>query len=214
MNLVLPLGIQTPLAKQLPDQSRVITVNCEPNPRHACFCGASFTQRQGLTRHIRTAHNPSSCVSCDFKWARPYAYREHIVKRHPGLNPDEVLGKPAGSRRRATAFTGRLAQQQGSLPAIEQHRQKSTRFLPHLLPLPLPSVAGVTSVSPPAFPSMAHNLRLVHPGPAISMDEDEYAPGSEFRDAPDLSASFRQQKSMPNVRWASRLRSHRPPQHR
>src|SRR5216684_4216906 len=28
---LLPLGIQTPLAKQLPDRSRVIIVNCEPN---------------------------------------------------------------------------------------------------------------------------------------------------------------------------------------
>jgi hypothetical protein len=110
-----------------------------------------------------------------------------------------VLGKPAGSHRRATTFTGRFPQQQGSLPAVEQDQQKSTRFQPYSLPLPLSPVAGVTRVSPPVLPSVAYNLQLVHPGPPITMDEDEYVPGSEFRDAPGLSASFHQQKSMPKL---------------
>src|SRR5258708_9930887 len=136
------------------------------NPRHECSCGASLTQWQGLTRHIRTALNPTSCVSCDFKSARPYAHREHILKRHPELNPDEVLGKRAGSRRPATPLTKRSAQQPRSLPTVEQGQQMLARFQPY--PLAPPLVAGVTSVSQPAT-SAAHNLQPLHPGPAITM---------------------------------------------
>jgi hypothetical protein len=50
------------LSQQLPGRSRVITVNCEPNPQHSWFCGAGFTQRQGLTQHIRMAHDIKSCL--------------------------------------------------------------------------------------------------------------------------------------------------------
>ncbi len=151
------------------------------NPRYKCSCGASFTQWQGLTQHIRTALNPTSCVSCVFKSARPYAHREHILKRHAELNPDEVLGKRAGSRRPATSLTKRSAQQPRSRPAVEQGQQMSARFQPY--PLALPLVVGVTSVSQPAT-SVAHNLQPVH----ITMDEHEYAPRSEVRYAPDLPA--------------------------
>ena len=157
------------------------------NPRHECSCGASFTQRQGLTRHIRTALNPNSCVSCDFKWVRPYAYREHIIKNHQELDPDMVLGKSAQSRRPATPLTKRSAQQPRSLPTVEQGQQMLARFQPY--PLAPPLVVGVTSVPQPAT-SVGHNLQPVHPGPAITMDEHEYAPRSEFRDAPDLPATF------------------------
>jgi hypothetical protein len=149
------------------------------NSRHKCSCGASFTQWQGLTRHIRTALNPTSCaiVSCDFKSARPYAHREHILKRHPELNPDEVLGK-RGSRRPATPLTKRSAQQPRPLLAVERGQQTSARFQPY--PLALPSVVGVTGVSQRA--TSVDNLQPMHPEPAITMHEHD------FRDAPDLPA--------------------------
>jgi hypothetical protein len=157
------------------------------NLRHECSCGASFIQRQGLTRHIRRALNPHSCVSCDFRWVRPYAYRKHIIKNHPDLDPDIVVGKSAESRRPAMPPTKRSAQQPRSLPAVEQGQQMSARFQPY--PLAPPLVAGVTSVPQPAT-FVAHDLQPVHPGLAITMDEHEHAPRSEFRDALDLPAMF------------------------
>jgi hypothetical protein len=147
------------------------------NSRHECSCGANFKQWQGLTRHIRTALSPTSCaiVSCDFKSARPYAHREHILKRHPELNPNKVLDK-RGSRRPTTPLTKRSAQEPRPLFAVEQGQQTSARFQPY--PLALPSVVGVTGVSQRA--TSADNLQPVHPEPAITMHEHD------FRDAPHL----------------------------
>ena len=65
-------------------------------------CGERYAQRQGVNRHFRAKHNPSSCVYCGVKWSRPYQYRNHIEKQHPNIDPDLILGKASGSRRKAT----------------------------------------------------------------------------------------------------------------
>jgi hypothetical protein len=69
-------------------------------------CGERYAQPQGLNRHYRAKHDPSSCIYCGVEWSRPYQYRGHIEKQHPDIDPDWVLGKAAGSRRKATV-TGR-----------------------------------------------------------------------------------------------------------
>jgi hypothetical protein len=80
-----------------------------PNPRQSSgivceACGERYAQQQGLNRHYREKHNPSSCIYCGASWSRPYQYRDHIEKQHPDVDPDLVLGKAAGSRRRSTVF--------------------------------------------------------------------------------------------------------------
>ena len=80
-------------------------------------CGERYAQPQGVNRHYRAKHDPSSCIYCGAVWSRPYQYRDHIEKEHPGVDPDVVLGKTAGSRRRATA--GRDQQ-----PSAVRHDQR------------------------------------------------------------------------------------------
>lgn len=67
-------------------------------------CGKRYAQPQGVNRHYRARHDPSSCIYCGAKWSRPYQYRDHIEKQHPNVDPDMVLGKAAGSRRKPTVI--------------------------------------------------------------------------------------------------------------
>ena len=89
-------------------------------------CDAKYVQRQGLNRHRQEKHErddsePSLCIYCDAKCGRAYEYREHLEKHHPAVDPDIILGKAAGSRRR-TAYYARHRSQQVLLPNIEQGR--------------------------------------------------------------------------------------------
>jgi hypothetical protein len=94
-------------------------------PQFLCDdCGAKYVQQQGLNRHHREKHKPSLCMYCDAKWGRPYEYRDHLEKHHPNVDPDMVLGKAAGSRRRSACFaSARHRPQQVSLPTIEHGQQ-------------------------------------------------------------------------------------------
>lgn len=87
---------------------------CRP---YKCDCGNRYKQPQGLNRHIREKHNPSYCMFCKKDWGRSYLYREHLEKCHSDVDPDEVLGKPEGSYRRA-AIMARNSQEQPKLPPI------------------------------------------------------------------------------------------------
>ena len=73
-----------------------------PNGRYKCsICGLGYAQFQGLTRHFRETHKASLCMYCnDFKWGRPYRLREHIKKRHPGVDPSVALEEATRTRRR------------------------------------------------------------------------------------------------------------------
>ena len=73
-----------------------------PNGRYRCsICGLGYAQLQGLTRHLRETHEASFCIYCnDFKWGRPYRLREHIKKRHPGVDPSVALEEATKTRRR------------------------------------------------------------------------------------------------------------------
>jgi hypothetical protein len=93
-------------------------------PQFSCDdCGAKYVQQQGLNRHHREKHKPSLCMYCDVEWGRPYEYRDHLEKHHPDVDPDMVLGKAAGSRRRSACFVTRHRPQQVSLPTIEHGRR-------------------------------------------------------------------------------------------
>lgn len=123
-----------------------------PKQLYACaICGEEYTQMQGFMRHYRTKHHPSPCLFCDFKWGRPEHYRNHLTKRHEldVAVVDEILGKPAGSRRKTTVV-GRYLPQNVSPPAIKHDRPTQPKPRQRRLMPPLSSVAKVTHV-PSAF---------------------------------------------------------------
>ena len=83
-----------------------------PKGQYPCeICGRRYAQLQGVRRHYRAMHDPSSCSYCDFKWSRPYQYRAHIKKRHRDVIPDVALNEAMWARRRA-ARNARCIRQQ------------------------------------------------------------------------------------------------------
>lgn len=138
-----------------------------PERVYSCnTCGEKYSQRQGLLRHRRKAHdNPHSCLCCEFKWSRPDQYRTHLEKWHPDVDCDRVLGKPAGSRRRSKIL-GR------DLPHDFSSRQC-------LMMPPLPEVAKATHI----HSTMAYDPRSEFAEPAVTTpkDKDRDARGLEFQ---------------------------------
>ena len=84
-----------------------------PRGRYPCnICGKRYSQPQGVTRHRQEKHEARLCMHCGvYKWARPYRLRQHIEKRHPGVNPDAALEEATGIRRKATMITKYLPQE-------------------------------------------------------------------------------------------------------
>ena len=119
-------------------------------------CGERYAQPQGVNRHYRAKHDPSSCIYCGAKWSRPYQYRDHIEKQHPDVDPDLVLGKAAGSRRKAAAL-GR-----DQPPAIKHDRQiRAVSMRPPLTP-PVPAPTKSAHV-PSTFSSTRKYVNNVVP---------------------------------------------------
>jgi hypothetical protein len=126
------------------------------------ICLTSYIQPQGLGRHIRTVHNPNLCFRCEFRWGRPYEYLNHLRKKHPDVDPDVILGKAPGSRRRASILTEYFPQQPPlSPPAVEQDQQNWAESQPNPSAPPSPAPAGVTSVSPPAVSYVTYPLAML-----------------------------------------------------
>ncbi len=106
------------------------------------ICYASYAQRQGAWRHIRTVHNPKRCFMCEFRYARPYDYWNHIKKQHPGVDPYLILGKAPWSRRGATIITEHLPQQMSDSSAhpggsTATHSLSNQETAPISTPFPL-----------------------------------------------------------------------------
>jgi hypothetical protein len=151
-------------------------------PYSCDICGKRYSQLQGLSRHHQAEHNPHSCLYCGFKWSRPYQYRSHLERRHLDVNPDDVLGKPAGSRRKSTII-GRNLPQHVSPPAIDLGRQIQTEPLQRPLMPPLPAMAKVTHVSrPPMLSVPYYDPRPEHAGPAVTSCKPEAAGVLELAD--------------------------------
>jgi hypothetical protein len=117
-------------------------------------CGERYAQPQGVNRHYRAKHDPSSCIYCGAKWSRPYQYRDHIEKLHPDVDPDLVLGKAAGSRRKATV-------RREQPPAIEHDRRIHPVSLRPPPILPAPAAARATHV-PSTFSSTGKDSQPVN----------------------------------------------------
>ena len=152
-----------------------------PEHLYSCdTCGEKYTQRQGVLRHRRKAHNnPHSCLYCDFKWNRPDQYRTHLERCHPDVDRDYILGKPAGSRRRSRII-GRDLPHHSSPPVIEPDRQFQAEPWQCPMAPSLPVAAKVTHVSSPAISSVACDSLPEYAEPAITTREHEDAYSSEF----------------------------------
>jgi hypothetical protein len=143
-------------------------------------CRRSYAQRQGLTRHIREAHDPSTCLLCGSKWGRRYQYRNHLKTKHRGVDPDIILGKAPGPRRGASIRTEHVPQQPTvSPPAVEQDQQNWAESQPYSS---APPSAGtrVTSVSPHPVSTVDYNLQPVYAEQTVMIDEHEFAHESFF----------------------------------
>ena len=142
-------------------------------------CGKQYSQPQGVSRHRQAEHHSLySCLYCAFKWSRPYQYRLHLEKWHLDVNPDNVLGKPAGSRRRSTII-GRNLPEHASPPPIEPDLQGQTESPP--------AEANVTHVSRPAMLSVAY-YDLAEP--AVTTHKREDASVLELPDASGAPSTF------------------------
>ena len=151
-----------------------------PKRSYSCdVCGKQYSQPQGVSRHRQAEHHsPHSCLYCAFKWSRPYQYRVHLEKWHLDVNPDNVLGKPAGSRRKSTII-GRNSLQHASPPAMEPDLQSQTE--------PPPTVSNVTHVSRPAMLSVAYYDPAE---PAVTTHKREDASVLELPGASDSASAF------------------------
>lgn len=141
---------------------------------HSCnLCGKRFSQRQNVFRHQRKEHNDShSCIvsGCEFKWTRPDQFRAHLTNCHHDVDPDKVLDKPAGSRRRSKIMGRDLPPP----PTIKPVRQGQAEPRQRPMTLPLPVVANVTHVSLSTMSSVANDPQPEHAGPAITTGKYEY----------------------------------------
>ena len=158
--------------------------------RYSCnICGKKYSQRQGVSRHCQSAHSsPNSCLFCDFEWARPYLYTNHLKMCHPDVNADEVLGKPAGSRRSSTII-GRNFEQPG-YPLVIEPGQWS-RAEPRQRPMaPLHTVTKDTHVPSSTKLPVAHNPQPELAEPTVMLQKHEESHGLEFLGTPDAPSAF------------------------
>ena len=133
--------------------------------RYLCTCGRDYAQPQGLMRHLRETREACICMYCGaFAWARPYRFREHIKKKHPGVDPDVALEVATYLKTRCSVTTKTKYLLQCVLHSAE------TRFYPSspppadmvVPPVSLPDSSVVGYISQPcseesAEPTMERN---------------------------------------------------------
>ncbi|KAI9443696.1 hypothetical protein BJY52DRAFT_1420864 [Lactarius psammicola] len=104
-NLDLVASAPAPLPKICIPEDRGMGVRKKAKKRYQCgFCCASFSQRQGLTRHSKDKHGPKErCSFCvEFTWSkgRRYVYRRHLQEEHPEVVSPSVQVSAAPITRR------------------------------------------------------------------------------------------------------------------
>lgn len=149
-------------------------------PYSCDICGKRYEQQQNVLRHRKKDHNdPHSCIvpGCEDKWNRPDEFRAHLINFHPDIDPDKVIGKPAGARHKSKIM-GRDIPPPRTIESVRwshgKPRQRSTT-------LRLPAVANVITHAPLfSMSSVANDPRPEHLEPAITMRKHEYARSVEF----------------------------------
>ena len=114
------------------------------------ICGLDFAQTQGVTRHQRRAHQPSSlCWICnEFRWSRPYQLTDHLKSQHPDIHlPPSLLTAVTKRRRRATLTRSRFVRRQQTLPPT----------MPQPPTPPLPTGLELIHISSPSVSCVAYD---------------------------------------------------------
>lgn len=74
-----------------------------PEGLYSCnICGVTrtYTRRGDLMRHHYDVHDsPRVCLYCDYQWARPNLYRDHLRNRHPDVDPNVDLRQRNSTRK-------------------------------------------------------------------------------------------------------------------
>jgi hypothetical protein len=150
---------------QRPDEKRGA-----PQGRYSCsICELDYAQPQGLTRHQREKHKARLCMYCrEFAWARPYLFREHLVKRHPGIDPNAAINEAIGTRRRAT-IRRRSLPQLVPIPTTERdgRGRAESKARSSLLTSSPSAEAKPTPVFPTDMSSLAYDSQPESTEPAI-----------------------------------------------
>jgi hypothetical protein len=151
-----------------------------PPGRYQCTCGRGYAQPQGLTRHRRETHKACICTYCGaFAWARPYRFREHVKRMHPGVDPDVALEEATylKTRRNVTIKTKDLPQC-ASPPAETRFYRSSSS----------PTAMGVPPLSLPAVSSVGYNSQLGSEESAAStMEMHKYDDARNSPESPGAS---------------------------
>ena len=164
---------ETDLATALSRPSPVLRPGDKPGVsqgRYSCsICKLDYAQPQGLTRHQRERHKAKLCIYCrEFAWGRPYLFREHLVKRHPGIDPDAAIIEPARTRRSATIRRAYSPLPQVPIPTSNCDSWGHVEFRSyqsHLTSFPA-RPSAVTRLSPVFLPEMALDSQPESTGPA------------------------------------------------
>lgn len=159
-------------------------------PYSCDICGKRYSQQQNVLRHQRNAHsNPHPCIvtGCGFKWTRPYVYGKHLECHRDSdyVDPEEALGKPAGSRRRSNIIGRDLPS-----PSAIYPDQRSQEPRQHSMTQPPPAAANVTHVPLSAMSLVAYDPQPEHAEPAITTCIHEDARGFEFIGATNSPSVF------------------------
>ena len=161
---------------------------------HLCeVCREGYSTMKKLRRHFNREHkdlSPCRVSGCTFRWKRPYLYRDHLESCHsddPDIDPDEILGKSAGSRRK-TRIIGRDIALPVSPPAVEsppevespppvESEGQSSAESPHFpMTTPLPAATNVTYGPSPALSFVAHDFQPEGAEPAVAaLNHDDVA---------------------------------------
>ena len=129
--------------------------------RYLCsICNRDYAQPQGLTRHQYEKHKARLCIYCrEFAWGRPYLFRKHLVKRHPGIDPDAAINEAARTRRSATIKRIYSPLPQVPIPTRKcdswGRAESQSRLCQLTSPPARPSV--VTGLSPVFLPEMVYD---------------------------------------------------------
>lgn len=156
------------------------------------ICNLDYTQSQGLARHEREKHRARLCIYCrEFAWGRPYLFRKHLVKRHPGIDPDAAIDKAARTRRGVTIERRFPPLPQVPIPTPKCDswgRPESQSCLSQLASSPV-RPSAVTGLSPVFLPEMTYDSQSESTEPANKeMHRQEDAFSSELLNANDECA--------------------------
>jgi hypothetical protein len=142
--------------------------------RHLCKdCGEGYSTLKKLKRHFNREHkDPTPCIvsSCDFRWKRPYLYRDHLETSHsddPDIDPDKILGKCARSSRKSKIL-GRDIALPVSPPAVESEGHSQAESTQSPVTTPLPASTNVTYGPSPALSFVAHDSQPEGAEPAVA----------------------------------------------